>query len=279
MGNINAKDPDFWCSSEQPEVSQYNSDWMSGLPDTRLICDMSIPGTHNTMSFTTKSVGNIWVWCQTWPLRVQLDMGIRFLDLRCRHFRNSLPLHHADYFLNTHLDQVLRDIVDFLKSHSSEVIIVNIQKEHKDAENTKGESFDDIVKRYLAEVDSYVYKYTSQVPNLGAVRGKMVIMSRSKDKRAFLCWGQCRISNDWNNISSENKWSNVKRQLDQFDSDKPICFVTFTSHTYGAHCPSHLARTMNPKLHSYVNGTGRKFGILAIDFPGCTLIRDIINHN
>ena len=284
MGNISEKNPCFWCSTDVPDQTQYNADWMSKLPDSRMISDMSIPGTHDTMTYTTKQVGSGWVWCQSWPLRVQLNMGVRFLDLRCRHFRNSLPLHHDSFFLDTHFDKVLSEIVMFLRDHPSEVVIANVQEEYKPEENSPNISFDDTVKSYLGEVDSYVYKYMGDIPTLRELRGKMIIMSNKEYATSpFLPWSTFNISNDWDNVATDTKWSGVKNHLDRArGASRHDYFLSFSSHTYKWfvwYSRANVARSMNPILHSYVSTTDGRLGMIAIDYPGPKLIKDIIGHN
>ena len=56
-----------------------NPNWMSVLPDSVRLSELSLPGTHETMSlFGTDSVKN-----QTMTLPLQLESGIRVLDIRC----------------------------------------------------------------------------------------------------------------------------------------------------------------------------------------------------
>ena len=80
-----------------PHVSQINytpwsntggwkySNWMSGLSDDTLLCDVNIPGTHDssasirTMSIAGTSTGAA---CQTYTIPELFDKGARFYDMR-----------------------------------------------------------------------------------------------------------------------------------------------------------------------------------------------------
>ena len=73
------------------------------------------------------------MWCQSLSLIVQLLVGIRFLDIRCRHYRNGLPIHHEAFFQKADLSDVLSTTVSFLSTHPSEVIFMRIKEEY-DAE-------------------------------------------------------------------------------------------------------------------------------------------------
>ena len=230
------------------------------------------------MTYHTYEPGNWWVWCQNKTLDEQLLMGIRFLDIRCRHFNNALPLHHEKYFLGIYLDQVLDKIVGFLSQHPGEMIIVNIQEEHwEEGGNAHGRSFEEEVRRYLTKVENYVYKFTGKSPTLRDARGKMIAMSNITNISApFLPWSACSVSNQWENITFDEKWSGMKRNMDRARSasENNEWILTFSSyaHAWQDTC-------MNPKLYQYACSTKGRMGIVAMDYPGPQLIQDIIDHN
>jgi len=60
-----------------------NPDWMGKLKDDVKLSQLSIPGTHDTMS----RFGGPIVETQTLTLANQLESGIRVFDMRCRHVR------------------------------------------------------------------------------------------------------------------------------------------------------------------------------------------------
>ena len=103
---------------------------MATLPDEKCLSELSIPGTHNTMSFHTQQLGNDLVWCQSLDLELQISMGIRFFDIRCRNFDDVLPLHHEQFFLDCYFDDVLGRVTKYLKEHPHEFFIMNVQEEY-----------------------------------------------------------------------------------------------------------------------------------------------------
>jgi 1-phosphatidylinositol phosphodiesterase len=68
-----------------------NPRWMTDLKDNVLLSELSIPGTHDTMSF----YGGDAVQTQGMSLPNQLISGIRVLDIRCRNSRNTFPIYHG----------------------------------------------------------------------------------------------------------------------------------------------------------------------------------------
>ena len=73
--------------------------WMGKLGGRELLSELSIPGTHDTMTGNKHSgnnckgfVGRCCV-CQDMTLKEQLDSGIRFVDMRLKHHDNTFTLH------------------------------------------------------------------------------------------------------------------------------------------------------------------------------------------
>ncbi len=124
-----------------------NPDWMGKLPDDRLISELSIPGTHETMSSGIHYTGTTfyaYLWCQSMGLKTLLEGGIRALDLRCQHDEDRFLMHHGGHCLfSTFGDDepwrdlgvgdspgwinVLRTCVEFLQRHPSETILMRVQ--------------------------------------------------------------------------------------------------------------------------------------------------------
>lgn len=115
-----------------------NPDWMSYLPDDLPISALSVPGTHDTMTFGYDSLGtgDKYVTDQTLPLNNQLDAGIRFIDIRCvQSDEHVFKIYHGSYYLNAHFDDVLLALNTFLAAHPNEVIFMQGQKEPSTAGN------------------------------------------------------------------------------------------------------------------------------------------------
>ncbi|MCB2615736.1 phosphatidylinositol-specific phospholipase C, partial [Listeria monocytogenes] len=61
--------------------------WMSALPDTTNLAALSIPGTHDTMSYhgdITWTLTKPLAQPQTMSLYQQLEAGIRYIDIRAK---------------------------------------------------------------------------------------------------------------------------------------------------------------------------------------------------
>lgn len=63
---------------------------------------------------------------QSNSLTNQMMMGIRALDIRCRHYNNAFPVHDRLVYLNTDLGGVLSTVRSFLQTYPTEVILMHI---------------------------------------------------------------------------------------------------------------------------------------------------------
>ena len=186
----------------------YGTNWMSGIPGDRLLSEINIPGTHDTMCKN--------VWCyhafgseyeysaltQGLTLKEQLAAGVRLLDLRLTnetkglntYDENNLRLCHGSYkvldldLLYFCLDDdgyvitfqsVMSTIVRFLREHPSETVIITLKSEY-DNKESDGSAVLKRIKEILKDYDSYIYM-EDRMPTLREVRGKAVVLANDKD--------------------------------------------------------------------------------------------------
>lgn len=100
-----------------------NSSWMGLLDNGIPLRKLSIVGSHCSMS--TGVWGDAFQ-TQSNSLMGQLVMGMRALDIRCRHYNNAFPLHDRLVYLNTDLGAVLGTVRSFLQTYPTETILMHI---------------------------------------------------------------------------------------------------------------------------------------------------------
>ncbi|UCD62832.1 MAG: VCBS repeat-containing protein [Candidatus Zixiibacteriota bacterium] len=174
---------------------------MARLDGSLLISEISIPGTHETMASES---GGRPIYCQSvQDLRLQLDAGIRALDIRCRHAQNRFAIHHAAYYqaawfgepyvTNEGDKNVMQMCVQFLYDNPTEFILMRIKQTHTEGHCNR--SFAETFEWYRDEDgcniatpngDSAIqYKdfiwttsdyATDEYPTVDEVRGKIVIL-------------------------------------------------------------------------------------------------------
>ena len=111
---------------------------------------------------------------QSNSLMNQMMIGMRALDIRCRHYNNGFSIHDRLVYLNTNLQGVLNTVRSFLSSNPTETILMHIVEEYNPSGNSR--SFEDTYLSYQASNSDIIWTPTTQNPVLGEVRGKIVII-------------------------------------------------------------------------------------------------------
>ncbi len=210
-----------------------NPDWMASLSNCRRISELSIPGTHDTMSRCRDAstcqgeIGKWWVKCQSFSLADQLKIGIRALDIRCRHFGDRFAIHHG----KSHVDgmwfdtDVLTPVIDFLKDHPGETVLMRIKPESEPSGNKK--TFSEVFESYVEETGAPVWHPPEGIdqpnPTLGEVRGKIVILDDfSNGNKYGINWSDDSYVHIQDNFQwkqgfddMDNKWYDILGHLEK----------------------------------------------------------------
>ena len=270
--------------------AQSTESWMTALPDTRLLSQMSIPGTHDTCAL----LGGDLFECQTMPLMDQLNAGIRFIDIRCRHIGDVFAIHHDRVYQGIEFGEGVRDVcLRFLEEHPGECIIMSVKEEYQPAHNTR--SFEATFDWYL-EGNRNRWYLGNTVPALGDVRGKIVLFRRFSATAPVLGIDASRWPDDVtfaiNNsahlkvqdeyvvptvFAIPKKWDKIKVLLDEAGSaTDDRWYVNFSSGTSGGAgaYPYTVAKGSpgitgeNDHLHVYLSTPpAGKVGTILMDFP------------
>jgi 1-phosphatidylinositol phosphodiesterase len=94
--------------------TRVDSDWLGALDNGIPLRKLSMVGSHSSMSQGTWGDA---FQTQANSLSNQLTMGIRALDIRCRHYQNTFPIHDRMVYLNKNLGDVLATVKSFLAAH------------------------------------------------------------------------------------------------------------------------------------------------------------------
>ena len=217
------------------------------------------------------------VWCQSLSLSNQLELGLRFFDIRCRAFGSDLTIHHGAYYQNCGFGTVLDCTTDFLNRNNSEIIFMRVKQEYSDESDS---TFDGLVRNYIARYDNNRFWLNDEIGTVGQARGKIVLLRNfGTDSPPYgIPYGNLYISDDYYQASYDTKWNGVKANLERAQTESGgVMFLSFNSDSFLA--PRDMSRTLNPKLHTYVHGRKGRLGMIAIDYPGPKLVQDIIDSN
>lgn len=110
-------------------------DWMSHLPDSIYVNSLSIPGTHDTLTFNLTD--NVVFQCQNHDLATQLRAGLRYFDIRGRllvdaAFAQADPvigIFHGHVYTGYTFQDVLLTLFQFLDDNPSEGIVLRVKEE------------------------------------------------------------------------------------------------------------------------------------------------------
>jgi 1-phosphatidylinositol phosphodiesterase len=276
--------------------------WMSVLNGSTTLDALSIPGTHDTCSLW----GGDMVQCQTTGLRDQLDAGVRFIDIRCKHENNLFPIYHGIIWQHLYFDTGVLDVcTDFLGTNPNECIIMSIKSE---GESNCTRSFADTFTWYVQNSSAQWYSGSS-IPTLDQVRGRIVLFRRFgdalgrgidaspwSDNATFDIDNNAALSVQDNYVvptvcDMSKKWGHISALLDRSrDRTSPRWYINFTSGSSSGAYPNAVAKGcspnvgMNDELKTYLrtNTTGI-VGSVLMDFqeyPGCSsLVRSIYERN
>lgn len=128
------------------EASPTNVDWMSRVPGDKSLADLSVPGTHESLSLCgietdeggceaistsiTKTQQDFGFGSPT--LGKQLDAGIRALDIRLRVNEDdglSFTIHHGPYYQRVNFNDILLKLREFLTAHPRESVFLSLKFE------------------------------------------------------------------------------------------------------------------------------------------------------
>lgn len=194
--------------------------WMGKLADNLEISEINLPGTHN--SCTKKVQFSYFSKCHDLTVYEQLNIGIRFLDIRVEKAGNKLKTVHsiADCYAphgkreKLFLEYVLEDCQRFLRENPTEAVILCIKR---DDGASSEETFDLLYECYIK--NNPLWFTENRVPLLGEVRGKMVFFNR-----CHVDFSNGEYSDNNTGLRLSN-WPDLPRNAENFLAKAPICTV------------------------------------------------------
>lgn len=226
------------------KLPENNIKWMSQLSQDRKINELSIPGTHDSVSF----YGGDAVKTQSVSMTGQLKAGVRFFDIRLRHIDNVFAIHHGSVFQNQFFGDILNQARDFIRQNPSEFILMRVKEEY-DAEKvtqTFTQTFIDYSKKYSDVI--YHPAANNGFPTVKDVRGKIVFLIDFKvDCKSSDCdtsvlplginYSLFDIQDDYHvktNWDLYDKWKKVKRYLDESNKREKTSTINYLSASGGS---------------------------------------------
>jgi 1-phosphatidylinositol phosphodiesterase len=257
-----------YCTQDHPKKTA--GAWMTKLTN-RSISELTIPGTHDSGCKVSLDL------CQTqsYSIEDQLNDGIRFLDVRCRHINDVFAIHHGVMYCNLMFGDVLNQCESFLQNNSGEGIIMRVKSEYdeQDCTRTFAATFDDYVSKY-----PNLFNLQADMPMLDDIRGKIFVLFDFSYKGGYK-WGWSNMQDDWEVktlFDIGKKEDAVKRQCDNArNGKKEELFINFCSGASAWCWPYSVAKKVNKVPFNYQG----RLGIIPMDFPGEDLVQHLIGQN
>lgn len=165
-----------------PVTPNDQSDWMQSLPDSILVSEINIPGSHDAAAINT-SIHTPYA-CHNHSISDQLVYGIRLLDVRIEVFEEgesyTFKTCHSDRLSSTgwntyqSLPSLFDECVTFLSTNPSEVILMSVQIDDWNGTENKDAAYESLANL----LETYPIYYSKNIPALGQVRGKIFLYSR-----------------------------------------------------------------------------------------------------
>ena len=160
--------------------AQAAKNWLAGVEDQTPLQQLHLPGTHNSAALYEPLPGI--AKCQDLTIEQQLQAGVRFLDIRCRHHDDQFSLYHGAISQKQSFATLQETLLEFLSKNASEFILVSIQETAKPHQNTR--SFEKTFLRYQAEAPK-LWSSATQLPRLADARGKALLVRRFPSQKAL----------------------------------------------------------------------------------------------
>lgn len=267
--------------------------WMGALDENKKITAFSIPGTHDSGARYESISGT--AICQRLSIDDQLKAGVRFLDIRGRHFNNIFEIHHGAVYQKINFTNVLNSCKTFLAQNPSETIVMSLKEEHTPSGNNRS---------YEATFDSYVQQFPglfslgNTIPTLKSVKGKIVLLRRfpasaSKgidatnwaDNTVFSIGSVAKVQDQYKVPDNNAKWNLINALANEAKAGNGSkLFLNYCSGYkplfFGIPSIPTVSNAINPKVATYfTTNTSGNFGVIIMDFADARNNNLIVNTN
>lgn len=246
---------------KQKSGSEKYANWMSQLDDNVSIRNINMPGSHDTMALY--SIADLAGQCQSLSLHDQLNLGVRFLDIRLKEDHDKLKAVHGFIDQKVSFETITKTIEEFVEKNPSEFIIMSV-KEEADPSNSEI-SFENSLKSYL---NKDIYLKDTELPNkLGDVRGKVMLLSRYenstigvpaydgwKDSVSFTLPNDIYVQDTYQITSAEQKQDEIVKCFNEAGHALKINFLSaYRTDTFPPSYAVSAAEDINPWINEEIN--------------------------
>lgn len=276
-----------------------NKSWMSEIDGSSYISEISIPGTHDSGALYEPIVPV--TKCQEYTIEDQLEMGVRFLDVRVFMIFGSAQISHSVILQGQKFREVTEACLSFLEENPSETIVFSLKGE---GSLLSKRTVTDVISEVVSEDESKWFT-ENRIPTLDEVRGKIVLFNRydSKSEMGIIAsagWADntafeiensdfvINVQDHYNLGEAENiatKWNEAvelfEKSLSEKDTESNLYINFLSGHTsYRLPDITEVSDAMNGKISDYLtNAEDGNYGIILCDFIDAEICEKIIKTN
>ena len=292
--------------ADSPRADKAN--WMGQLADTIAASHIVLPGTHDSGA----QHGGRLLQTQTTTISAQLEAGVRAFDIRLREHKGQLGLYHSHAFQRVYWESdVLPTLIDFLKSHPSEWLVVSLKREGGEAADYRRLLSQSLSNETYAPY--FLFNWTANC-TLAECRGRILFLHRDEVMERYpglRCEGwadnatclltlrtaqgdttQVLLQDEYQYKSASESPKKLEailsslRQMHQPEKAATYCsgisFVSATAYPYAT--PKQFAKRLNSAVAEQIASEGlTPRGVLFIDFidhpEGKQLVEQLIRSN
>lgn len=263
-------------------------EWMGKLSDDTLISEMAIPGTHD--SGATHSIFDISGKCQDITIDSQLNIGVRFFDIRLKLKNDEFVIVHSFVDQDLKLINVLDSFNEFITCHDEEFLIISF-KEETSAVNSSLD-FDTALIDLLKKYDKFTFE-NSLPKKLGGARGKIYMLNRFNDSElglpTYSGWmdstsfevGNLYVQDNYSIDDIEDKKKSITDAFEYAKSSDKVTLNYTSCYLNILFPPTYAgisANTINNWLPSYIDNNEIN-GVVIVDFATEELVNSIYMEN
>jgi len=266
-------------------VHAAGNDWMRDLDGKLRLSELSIPGTHDAGATLEPLPGT--ARCQSLSIAGQLAAGVRFLDIRCRHVKDSFSIYHGPIDQKLTFAEVIEALQVFLTANPGECVIMSVNEESTASGNSR--DFGKTFASYIARNPS-LWILGEDIPTLAEARGKIVLFrrfrsseklgidaSRWPDSFTFTS-GKIRVQDRYKVTDNDSKWAAFTEFLNETPKSDllSINFASGVRSDFGLPDITAVSNDINARItrHFTDHKIGRA-GVIVMDFADaarCALI-------
>ncbi|OAA76565.1 Phosphatidylinositol-specific phospholipase [Akanthomyces lecanii RCEF 1005] len=289
-------------------AASHQPSWMGGLRNDTLLTSLSVPGTHDTMTY---AIGSDVLQCQNRNLTVQLAAGLRYFDIRARVRDDALHIYHGDGDTGFSYQDVLLELFAFLAQNPTEAIVMRLKQEGAPLGDHNTLTFEQAfnyawhnssITAKQAAQHMYAWDPAAPLPTLGDLRSKIFVLqnfpadSNGPANKYGIAWeGEQMVLEDLYIIPDvahlKDKWAAIRDALTKAAADKQDNKALYLAHISASVGVLPIEAAAGPKNRTVAgmnDETGRwleagdqsgRTGVVIFDFPGKRGIDAVLARN